>query len=268
MSVVLFIDSGVGGLPYCRSFRELQAFEEVVYVADRAHFPYGSKSKEELIDILVSLTEQLLGCFDVKLIVIACNTASVSTLEALRSRFKLPFVGTVPAVKPAALASRKRRIGVLATERTVNDPYIQVLAKRFAPDCELIPMAAPELVDFVEHSYVHSDHLERLTIARPYIEYFKAQDVDALVLGCTHFLFLAEEFSIAAGEDIKVVDSCGGVARRAAQVLEEQGIKASATDKKPTGLLLLNSDQAPAASWQLFASLFDLEFRTMREGSL
>jgi glutamate racemase len=126
---VLFVDSGIGGIPYCRDFHERNPGERVVYLADRLRFPYGRREKAELVSILIALMEQLIPAVDPKITVLACNTATVSALEALRERFpSLPFVGTVPAGKPAALASTTGKVGVLGTERTIEEPYIRRLA--------------------------------------------------------------------------------------------------------------------------------------------
>ena len=279
---VVFIDSGVGGLPYCSAFRALRPGVPVAYVADRAHFPYGPKSRTELVDILVELVSRLVALMDPRLVVIACNTASVSALEDLRAAFpSLPFVGTVPAVKPAALASSKRRIGVLATERTVRDPYAAHLAARFAPDCELVGIAAPELVEFVEHRYALSDRGERLATAERYIRRFRELDVDAIVLGCTHFLFLADEFVEAGGVDIAIFDSREGVAKRAASLLSTAaapapvaetdggaggmgggagGADVSDASGGAAGRVFITGTAPAEPSWKELPALFGLEF--------
>lgn len=260
---VLFIDSGVGGLSYLEYFHALAPEEPLVYVADRAHFPYGPRPKSELIDILLQLVKRVNTMFQPKLIIIACNTASVSALSELRSAFSdLPFIGTVPAVKPAALSSKKRRIGVLATERTVQDPYIVLLSERFAPDCSLFGIAAPELVDFVEKEYPTSSDRKRKSIAEGYIQRFHSLDVDALVLGCTHFLFLSKEFAQAAGETLSLFDSRDGVARRALYVLEQTGTRArSRSIPAESGRLFLTGDWPIEPSWNLFASLCNLRLQ-------
>jgi glutamate racemase len=267
---VVFIDSGVGGLPYCSSFRALLPGVPVVYVADRAHFPYGPKGRQELVVILVDLVTDLISRMDPRLIVIACNTASVSALDDLRSAFPdLSFVGTVPAVKPAALASVNRRIGVLATERTVRDPYAAHLAERFAPDCELVGIAAPELVEFVEHRYAHSNRAERLAVVEGYIRRFKELGVDSIVLGCTHFLFLADEFVEVGGKDISIFDSREGVARRVASLLATSDSKEASEQARPASLstpsvapgkVFVTGSAPLEASWNDFAKLFGLDF--------
>jgi glutamate racemase len=112
---VIFLDSGIGSLPYAAYFHTRNPWEKLICVGDRANFPYGPKSKETLIDLVLSLAGKLIALYDPKIFAVVCNTASISCLSALRETFPLPIVGTVPAVKPAVLASKKRRIGVLGT---------------------------------------------------------------------------------------------------------------------------------------------------------
>jgi glutamate racemase len=263
---VAFIDSGVGGLPYCSAFRALAPAETVAYVADRANFPYGPRTKEELTGIVVDLIGRLRAAFDPKLVVIACNTASVTALEGARSAFPgLPIVGTVPAVKSAAVASVKRRIGVLATERTVRDPYIDVLAERFAPDCVLERLAAPELTEFVEKRYPVASPAERSRVASAYVDRFRALGVDAIVLGCTHYLYLVDEFAAAGAPDIAVYDSRTGVAKRALSLLLEADALAERF-ALGAGRLYVTGDRLFEDHWQDFASLFGLDFAGVPAG--
>ncbi|MDR0389374.1 MAG: glutamate racemase [Spirochaetaceae bacterium] len=223
---VLFLDSGIGGLPYLRHFRERNPDEDLVYAADRRNFPYGSKDKDTLTELLSSLLLQLIRISHPKLAVLACNTASVSALESLRKAFpSLPFVGTVPAVKPAVLNSRTGLAGVLGTERTIADEYIQALAKKINPACRVMGAAAPELVEFVEHVMDGASKAERLDVIRPYVEKFRVAGADSIVLGCTHFLFLLDEFRELAGKDMTVYDSISGVASRAESLLSRQGLR-------------------------------------------
>jgi glutamate racemase len=216
---VIFLDSGIGGLPYGGYFHRRNRGIPLVCVADRANFPYGPKKKGDLVKLLRGLTEKLMDRYHPAILALACNTASVSALEELRAAFPgLPVVGTVPAVKPAVLGSKTRRIGVLGTERTIADPYIARLGARYGPDCTIRGEAAPELVEFVEHRYTGADPAERLEAVIPWVEKFRAAGADAIVLGCTHFLILREEFALAGG-DISIHDSLEGVCRRVEEIL-------------------------------------------------
>ena len=246
---VLFLDSGVGGIPYCRHFLERNPQETVYYLADREHFPYGPRAKEEITAILISLTEKLLNKTDPKIAVLACNTASVSALAALLERFpKLPFVGTVPAIKPAAEASTNRKVGVLGTERTIKDICGLNLEDS---QCEIFGIAAPELVEFVEQSFDKTNEEEKIEIVKKYTDPFRAEDIDTLVLGCTHFLFLIEEFRREAAPRIKIFDSLDGITKRIEFLLNENnGVLRAGKESPPERKLLLTGTQPPDSFWK------------------
>jgi glutamate racemase len=264
---VLFLDSGVGGLPYCRHFHRNNPDENLVYVADREYFPYGSRDRLELIRRLEGLLERLIRGRDPKLAVLACNTATVSALKELRDSFpQLPLVGTVPAVKPAIEGSKKRHIGVLGTSRTIADPYIAKLAAEFGPDCAVTAIAAPDLVDFVERRLAASTAEERRSAVIPYIERFRAADADAIVLGCTHFLFLLDAFK-AAAEDLSFHDSVEGVSRRAEALLRKAGRRDAGAGAGENVLVLTGSDP-PGPAWEGWARSFGLVLRCEQESGL
>jgi len=258
---VLFIDSGIGGLPYCKDFAEKNPREEICYLADTKNFPYGPRGKEELVLILISLIEKLLKEINPKIIVLACNTATVSALEPLRERFhETAFVGTVPAIKPAANASVTGKTGVLGTARTIDDPYNQNLAKECEKKCEIIALAAPELVEFVEQRFEKAEKSEKTEIVKKYIEYFRAKGADTLVLGCTHFLYLLEEFRREAEPNIKIFDSLEGITKRIEFLLDENDMILRAdNNKKPEHKLVLTGMEPPDSGWVKRAC--DLNFK-------
>jgi glutamate racemase len=259
---VLFMDSGIGGIPSCHCFCQRTPGENVVYLADRLHCPYGGREREEIASILISLVERVIQVANPQIAVLACNTATVSALAELRERFpSLPFVGTVPAVKPAALGSMAGRIGVLGTERTIREPYIEELMSRYG-SYKGHGIAAPELVEFIERR-CHSVSPERKReLARGYLNRFRAAGVDALVLGCTHFLFLLEEFREEGAPDIAVFDSVKGVTRRVESLLTAlAGSDAAgnspvpnATVQAPQNRLLLTGTAEPEPSWSGWAA--------------
>src|SRR5205814_4512318 len=147
---ILFFDSGVGGLSVLEPTRKLLPAAPIVYAADNAGFPYGKRSEAEIASRVPALLGRLVERFHPRLAVIACNTASTIALEHVRSALDLPVVGTVPAIKPAAELSKSRVIGVLGTEATVRQPYVDDLAARFASDCTIIRHGSPELVELAE----------------------------------------------------------------------------------------------------------------------
>jgi glutamate racemase len=254
---ILFLDSGIGGIPYCRDFAGRNPGEAVVYLADLQHFPYGKRAAQELVSILFDLVEKMLRAVDPKLVVLACNTASVSALEELRERFPaLPLVGTVPAIKPAALASRKKIVGVLGTERTIEDPYMDRLASECCP-CKIHGIAAPDLVEFVEGRLEGASADEKKEIVVSYLDRFRTLGVDALVLGCTHFLFLLDEFRREAEPDILVFDSIDGVTRQVESLLDK-GTLRSLSESAARNRMILTGTEIPDKSWQAKAQ--DLSF--------
>ena len=255
---VLFIDSGLGGIPYAFFFHSQNKGEKIIYVADRANFPYGPKSKETLTDLVLSLVKQLTSRHDPKILVVACNTASVTALSALREAFPdLPIVGTVPAIKSAVLASNKRLIGVLGTQRTLEDPYIADLAAQYGADCTILKEAAAELVDFVELHWMTSDNTERLLAVKPWVEKFRVKGADAIVLACTHFLLLLNEFRNAAGNDLLVFDSVEGVSRRIESILDGKGLRSGLDKNAGKPIIRVTGEQLILGHWQQLADYFD-----------
>lgn len=210
-----FLDSGIGGLPYLAELLSQAPMASCVYLADTKHFPYGEKTREEVILYAKEAVQNLLNHFKPELIIIACNTISVAALKHLRDSFSVPFVGTVPAIKLAAEKTKNKKIGLLATERTVCDPYTDSLIAQFASDCAITKIGDSTLIARVERELVTADKQTRLDAVRPSIERFRAQGVDTIVLACTHFLHLADEIKEVAGPDIAIIDSLEGVVHQA-----------------------------------------------------
>jgi glutamate racemase len=260
---VLFFDSGAGGIPYCRDFIRRNPHEAVCYLADRLNFPYGPREKEELVCILISLTEKLLKTINPKIFVLACNTASISALAPLREKFpQLPFVGTVPAVKPAANASKCGKVGVLGTERTIED----IRGLNLAENCEIFGIAAPELVEFIEQRYEKTGEEERAEIVKKYIALFRAEKIDNIVLGCTHFLFLLEEFRREASPFIKIFDSLDGITKRVEYLLDEDDCALRAEEKShPRHRLLLTGAKPSDSFWQNRAKALGFNLNLLSE---
>ena len=262
---IAFLDSGVGGLPYLAHARRFLTGRRLVYVADRQNFPYGEKTRQEVVTATLSVAERLIRRENPRLVVVACNTMSVVALAELRSRFSLPFVGVVPAVKPAASLSRRKRVGVLATRRTVEGEYLHGLIERYAAGCEVVSLASGPLVDFVETELYRAGPEEREQRVRSEVERFTAAGIDALVLACTHFLHLEPEFRrLLDARGIELVDSREGVARQARRVLsaaERDGRLSSGGDAqaagKPDSLYVTGSLPLPER-YQWFAAQYGL----------
>lgn len=215
---VLFFDSGVGGLSVLAAARALLPQMPVVYVADSAGFPYGTKSEAEIAARVPALLGRLAERYRPRLIVIACNTASTIALAAVRSALDLPVVGTVPAIKPAALLSKTRVIGVLGTPATVRQPYVDDLASRFAGDCIVLRHGSAELVELAE-AKLHGRATDPARYAAILDGLFGQPDgarIDTIVNACTHFPLVADELAAAAPHPVTFVDGSAGIARRIA----------------------------------------------------
>lgn len=224
----LYIDSGSGGLPYLAYLLEHFPGYRSVYIADTKNFPYGEKSKDDIIQAITSLVENLLKIFDPKIIIIACNTISVTALDVLRSLFSPAFVGTVPAIKQAIHLSQNKRLGLLATENTVSSPYTDALFADYKADFQLIKRGDPKLVSFVENSFQNASEEEKEKALLPAIDFFKKENIDVLILACTHFVHLMEEIKRIAPKNWQIIDSRAGVIKRALHIAKEKGIEPQA----------------------------------------
>jgi glutamate racemase len=192
---ILIFDSGVGGLSVLQPTRGLLRNAPIVYAADSAGFPYGTKTDAELASRVPALLGRLVERFHPRLAVIACNTASTIALEHVRSALDLPVVGTVPAIKPAAEMSKSRVIGVLGTNATVRQPYVDDLAAKFAADCTIIRYGSPELVELAEAKLAGEDvRVQQVRAAvQPMFHMLHGERIDTVVLACTHFPLLEDE---------------------------------------------------------------------------
>jgi glutamate racemase len=215
---LLVLDSGVGGLAYIRHLLRIRDAYTFWYVADTAGFPYGEKPAEWLREHILHLVGEALLRFPADMVLLACNTASVNALSALRRRYPIPFVGTVPAVKPAAQLTRSGVIGLLATSATVGDDYTDRLVGDFASSFRVVRSGASELVRRIEGGFPQLSETEEVEeLVRRELSGFASEGVDVVVLGCTHFLHITPLITRVArslGNNLRLVDSLQGVARR------------------------------------------------------
>ena len=233
---LLVFDSGVGGLSVLEPIRALLPLAPIVYVADNAGYPYGTRTAAEIEARVPALLGRLAERFDPELIVIACNTASTIALDPVRAALDLPIVGTVPAIKPAAALSRSRVIGVLGTPATVIQPYVDRLAAEHAADCIVLRHGSAELVELAE-AKLRGEPAGRERYETVLSGLFDQPDgdrMDTVVLACTHFPLVAEELQAAARRPLAFVDGKEGIARRTAWLLRERSWDAPA----PEGLAL------------------------------
>ena len=229
-----FLDSGTGGIPYMLSLHEKLPDSTFVYLGDTIHFPYGEKSYEEVVASAEEAIRKIIALWNPRTIVIACNTISVTALDSLRDTFSdRPIIGTVPAIKLGAKVTRNKRIGLLATNATVRHPYCKKLAKDFASDCEVFTRGDPDLVAFIEHKFFNSSEKERQEAIKGAMDFFREKGCDTIILGCTHFTHIADDFKKAAGDEIKIIDSREGVSNQAALKLRAQRKEPSDEQSQP-----------------------------------
>jgi glutamate racemase len=223
-SPILLFDSGVGGLTVYDALRAVLPEAPVIYAADLAGLPYGSKTEAQIAARVAGLLGRMAERFQPRLACIACNTASTIALGMVRDVLEIPVVGTVPAIKPAAALTQTGTIGLVGTEATIRQAYVDDLERQFAADKRLLRIAAPGLVAAAEAKLrgrpvdpaLIGEVRDRLA-AMP-----GGADLDTLVLACTHFPLLAGELAEAFGTDVRQVDGAQGIARRIAKLLEGQ----------------------------------------------
>jgi len=243
---LLFLDSGVGGLSVLGPARALLPRAPIVYVADSAGFPYGTRSEADIAARVPALLGRLVERYRPRLIVIACNTASTIALAAVRAVLDVPVVGTVPAIKPAAEASVTRTIGVLGTQATVRQPYVDDLARRFAADCTVVRHGSAELVALAESHLAGrpGDRAAYRAVLAGLFDQPGGESIDTIVNACTHFPLVEEQLAAAAPRPIRFVDGGPGIARRIAQLT--QGAQWPAEAGPGTAIFTRLDDQARA----------------------
>jgi glutamate racemase len=221
---LLLFDSGVGGLSVLAKVREALPGAPIVYVADNAGFPYGTKTEAEIAARVPALLGRLAERYRPRLITIACNTASTIALAYVRAALDLPIVGTVPAIKPAALRSHTRAIGVLGTDATVRQPYVDDLSARFAGDCLVLRHGSARLVELAEAS-LRGDataDADYAAVLAGLLDQPGGARIDTIVLACTHFPLVADRLAAVAPRPLAFVDGAEGIARRVAFLTQGQ----------------------------------------------
>jgi glutamate racemase len=220
---ILFFDSGIGGLSVLQSVQAALPNAPIVFAADYAGLPYGTKTEEEISARVPALLGRLVERYQPRLVVIACNTACTIALDHVRSALEVLVVGTVPAIKPAAEATHSGVIGLLGTAATVRQAYVDKLHADHAPALTLLRYAAPELVSAAE-AKMRGEHVAPSVYARAMAGLMDQQDgqrLDVTVLGCTHFPLVKDELAVAAPH-MRFVDGAIGIARRISHLTKEQ----------------------------------------------
>jgi glutamate racemase len=241
-------DSGVGGLTILSALRQALPDEHYIFFGDTANCPYGTRSEANIRELSLQAGQFLMDQ-GVKLIVVACNTASQVALNPLRATFPVPIVGIVPAVKPAARATRRGRIGIAATNRTLQTAYLQHLVEEFASDIEVYTVGCPALVALVERGELAGPEVEKEL--RLSLQPLLAKDVDVIVLGCTHFPALRPSIERIAGKRVQIIDSGAAIARRTHTVLDAEGLLHPSCPNKGTVQIWSSGD---ASAFEYVAS--------------
>lgn len=224
-------DSGVGGLSVLRAIRAKMPAEEIIYVGDQAHVPYGPRPLDEVCAFSEEITRFLLAKKS-KLIVVACNSASAAALPYLRQVFPaVPFVGMEPAIKPAVEQTRSRMVGVLATPATFQGALYASVVERFAQGVTVLQHTCPGLVEQIEKGALAAPETE--SILRGALTPMLIKGIDTVVLGCTHYPFVIPLIKRIVGESVRVIDPAPAVARQAERLLDGHGLRNTAHESAP-----------------------------------
>jgi glutamate racemase len=246
---VLMLDSGLGGLSVFRVVRESRPQSDYVYIADDAAFPYGPLDEDVLIARIARVMTRLLERFSPDLVVISCSTASTIVLPRLRSQFSVPFVGTVPAVKPACAASATRRVSVLATDGTIARVYTHDLVRDFAGDCHVTLVGSRHLAAYAEAELAGEPVTDKRIleeISPCFVD--DGQRTDTVVLGCTHYPLLLDRLRELSPWPVTFVDPAPAIARRVTDLLGVPELP----ERKGTALAAFTSGRAPSAVLRRF----------------
>ena len=233
-------DSGLGGLSVWREVYAMLPGESLIYYGDGKNCPYGSRPEEEVMKFTVEALEFLLGK-GVKLVVVACNTATAAAIDLVRKKYDIPIVGMVPAVKPAAMSTRTGTVAILATKRSLEGEKLHQYKNMYAYGLNVIPVVGEGFVELVEDD--REDSPEALEIVRSVVEPLIAQGADRIVLGCTHYPFLSHLIrEVIGGRDVEIVDPAPAIARRVRQLLSENDMAAGEGHKPEYGFYTLAGD--------------------------
>jgi glutamate racemase len=225
-SAVGIFDSGIGGLTVLKEMRRETPAENIVYFGDTARVPYGTKSKETITKFSIENT-LFLRSFGVKMVVVACNTASSLALEALKSRFDIPIVGVIePGARAALEKTKSGRIGVIGTKATIGSGAYETCLKRLDPHVKVFSSACPLFVPLVEEGWLEGDVVSR--VVRTYLDGLRSFKIDTLILGCTHYPLLAKIIQQTMGPKVRLVNSAEETAREARKLLRRRKMDAGA----------------------------------------
>lgn len=214
-------DSGVGGTSIFKEIHALLPNENIIYLADSKNAPYGNKTQEEIKSLSIKNTEYLLGkgC---KIIVVACNTATTNAINYLRESYEVPFIGIEPAIKPAALNTKTKVVGILATKGTLSSQLFHKTSDLYANGIKVIEQIGEGIVPLIESGKLNSNEMKDLL--QLYLAPMLKANIDYLVLGCTHYPYLIPMLETMLPKDVKIIDSGLAVAKQTKAVLQSQDL--------------------------------------------
>ena len=219
-------DSGLGGTSIWREFHSLLPNEDTIYLSDSKNAPYGEMSSENILDLCIKNTELLISK-DCKLIIVACNTATTNAIEYLRNNYHVPFIGIEPAIKPAALKTKTNCVGILATKGTLSSSLFSITSGKFASNIKIIEQVGTGLVELIETGKMHSK--EMTLLLECYLHPMVENNIDYLVLGCTHYPYLIPQIQSIVGTEIAIIDSGRAVANQTKIILDHLELLNSTT---------------------------------------
>ena len=246
-------DSGVGCTSIWKEVHALLPNESTIYLADSKNAPYGQKTQEEIIELSKKNTAFLLenNC---KLIIVACNTATTNAIKVLRATYDIPFIGIEPAIKPAALHSKTQKIGILATQGTLNSELFHQTVALYS-DVKVVEQIGFDLVTLIENGEMHSKRMTQLL--NDYLLPMVAQDIDYLVLGCTHYPYLIPQIKKIIPKNIKIIDSGEAVAKQTKHILEINQLFNTTKDAKQTFYI----NNPPEVMQELIGDKFKVNYK-------
>lgn len=223
-----FFDSGVGGTSIWKEVNALLPYENTIYLADSKNAPYGLKGQKNIIDLSIKNTEFLLKkrC---KCIIVACNTATTNAIHVLRSKYNVPFIGIEPAIKPAALKTKTKAIGILATKGTLSSALFHKTYNLYSEDTNIIEQEGNGIVELIESGKIHSKTMYNLL--ENYLNPMIKANIDYLVLGCTHYSYLIPLLKKILPKQVKIIDSGKAVAKQTNVILSKNNLLNTSTEK-------------------------------------
>ena len=222
-------DSGIGGMSVMLNIQSLLPDESLVYVADSLYAPYGLKSNSVILERSKAVIDYLIKKEFVKLIVVACNTATASSIKELRQIYKIPIIGMEPAIKPATKSTTSKKVGILATNGTLESTKFSALLEIYSGDIKFYTQPCPGLVEVIEQGKIND--LSTKILIKKYLDSFIKNKVDTVVLGCTHYIFIRELIQEIIGPNVEVIDTGLAVAKQVKNKLESHSLQNNLKEK-------------------------------------